>query len=219
VALTLYDKFFSRWAMPFGFEDYLLDRNPMRKFEEMLRKSRCDGMSSPNACYKSAAFSYMETNDNAESAIKEWRVATVRACMLLDRNSTEYAIEISRQIWTETLHQFCHRKAYSKRDAARTDLDNLCKRAADLAILFRGSTIEYEWEQDTSHLGSLEVIPKDHEIVGTKGPMPNEESGFEIAFIVFGGVVRGDKGTGLLENGRIRLSKTQVVIRSRKSES
>jgi hypothetical protein len=57
------------------------------------------------------------------------------------------------------------------------------------------------------------VNPKDHEIIGTKGPNPNEDSEFEIAYTVFGGVVRGDKSTGLLENGKIRLSKSQVVIR------
>jgi hypothetical protein len=52
VALALHNKFFSREAMPFGYEDQLLDKNPMRMFEETLRKSRCDGMLNPSACYR-----------------------------------------------------------------------------------------------------------------------------------------------------------------------
>jgi hypothetical protein len=44
VAMALYDKFFSREAMPFGFNDHLLDKNTLRSFEETLRQSHCDGM-------------------------------------------------------------------------------------------------------------------------------------------------------------------------------
>jgi hypothetical protein len=155
----------------------------------------------------------METNCNTESVVKEWRVATVKACKLLNRKLTSYAFEMSNDIWDQVLYLYCHHPKNSpKRLKAHEDLDKLCEKAAELAILFRGSTIEYEWEQDTSLLKSLEVIPRDHEIVGTKGPKPNEETAFEIAFIVFGGVTRGDKITGLLENGRMRLSKAQVVI-------
>lgn len=51
VALALYNKFFSAEAMPFGFEDHLLHKNPMRNFEKTLKESRCDGTSSPRACY------------------------------------------------------------------------------------------------------------------------------------------------------------------------
>jgi hypothetical protein len=171
-----------------------------------------------NTQQRAATIKYLETNCTTDSAIREWRLATVKVCKLLEEDLDEYAGVISDQIWIETLHQFHHvRNGFQKRDkAARKDLDNLCRKAADIAILFRGSNIEYEWEQDKTRLKSLEVVPKDHEIVGTKGPRPNEESNFEIAYIVFGGVVRGDKNTGLLENGRVRLSKTQVVIREPK---
>lgn len=152
----------------------------------------------------------METNYvyNAESAIKEWRVATVKACKLLNRSPNDYAFTISNQIWNETLRHYFDG---SKRETARRELDGLCQKAAELAILFRGSTIEYEWEQDINRLESFDINLKDHEIIQTRGPSPDEE-GIEISFIVFGGVVRGDKSTGLLENGRSRLSKSQVVI-------
>ncbi|KAH6662560.1 hypothetical protein B0J14DRAFT_685510 [Halenospora varia] len=197
VASALHEEFFSREAMPFGYGDRLLEKNPLRKFEQTLRESPCD-----------------------DSAIKEWRLATVKVCKLLDQDLDEYSVAISDQIWSKRLHHYHHvRNSFQKRDkliAARKDLDSLCRKAADIAILFRGSNIEYEWEQDRTSLKSLEVLPKDHEIIGTKGPRPTEESNFEIAYIVFGGVVRGDKSTGLLENGRVRLSKTQVVIREPK---
>lgn len=185
VAMALYNKFFSREAMPFGFNDHLLDKNTLRSFEETLRQSHCD-----------------------ESAIKEWRVATVKACKLLNRSPNDYAFTISNQIWNETLRHYFDG---SKRETARRELDGLCQKAAELAILFRGSTIEYEWEQDINRLESFDINLKDHEIIQTRGPSPDEE-GIEISFIVFGGVVRGDKSTGLLENGRSRLSKSQVVI-------
>jgi len=192
VAVALYKKFFSREAMPFGFNDHLLDKNPMRLFEESLRRSRCD-----------------------ESAIKEWRVATVKACKLLNDDLRDYAIAISNQIWTETVRQYFSTSALSynssKREMAHRELDSLCQKAAELAILFRGSTIEYEWEQDLETLESFDVIPKDHEIIGTLNPKA-DEANIEISFIVFGGVVRGDKSTGLLVNGRTRLSKSHVVI-------
>jgi hypothetical protein len=184
VAVALYNKFFSREAMPFGFNDHL-DKNTLRSFEETLRQSHCD-----------------------ESAIKEWRIATVKACKLLNRSLSEYAFIISNQIWNKTLRPYFDG---SKPEVARRELDGLCQKAAELAILFRGSTIEYEWEQDINRLESFDINLKDHDIIQTRGPSPDEE-GIEISFIVFGGVVRGDKSTGLLENGRTRLSKSQVVI-------
>ena len=123
---------------------------------------------------------------------------------------------MSDQIWSDTVRQYFNAASSlygsSRREkTARRELDSLCQKAAELAILFRGSTIEYEWEQDLDSLGSLDVIPKDHEIVGTMGPRP-DEADIGIGFIVFGGVVRGDKSTGLLVNGRTRLSKSHVVI-------
>lgn len=44
VAMALYDKFFSQEAMPFGFDDQLFDKSPLRSFEKTLRKNHCDGM-------------------------------------------------------------------------------------------------------------------------------------------------------------------------------
>lgn len=44
VALALYDAIFARKNMPFGHDDWMLDNNPIRIFEDKLRKSRCDGM-------------------------------------------------------------------------------------------------------------------------------------------------------------------------------
>jgi hypothetical protein len=44
VARALHAKFFSRDAMPFGFEDEKLGSSPMRRVENLLRITRCDGM-------------------------------------------------------------------------------------------------------------------------------------------------------------------------------
>jgi len=148
-----------------------------------------------------------------ESAIKEWRVATVKVCKLLNDDLLDYANVVSSQIWSETVKPYFMGSLYSssRRETAQRELECLCQKAAELAILFRGSTIEYEWEQDISSLKSADVIPKDHDIIGTMGPKA-DGADIEIGFIVFGGVVRGDKNTGLLVNGRTRLSKSHVVI-------
>ena len=87
--------------------------------------------------------------------------------------------------------------------------------AAELALLLRRSTIEYRWEQDEALLPSLDVDPDDVDIIGTNSPDPDSEDDLEVAFIVFGGVVRGEKGTGLLSNGKVRISTSQVVARKR----
>jgi hypothetical protein len=127
-----------------------------------------------------------------------------------------YSNNIASDIWKESLHRYVrHARCSLKRENARSDLEKLCKKAADLAIMFRASSIEYQWEQDVSLLQGLDVVPNEHEIVGTEGPDPSQDKNIEISMIIFGGVVRGEKSTGLLANGRTRLSLTQVVVRRR----
>lgn len=60
--------------------------------------------------------------------------------------------------------------------------------------------------------GASEVNKKDHDIIATWGPDPDKNDEFGLGCVVFGGVVRGDKATGLLANARVRLLKNQVVI-------
>lgn len=143
----------------------------------------------------------------------------MKACKLLNSETADYAGTISERIWADELRRYHISNSLLKRDTdARKALTALCHKAADLALLFGSSNIEYKWEMDPACLpASRDFLPKDHEIVGTKGPDPNVDSDFVVAFIVFGGIVRGEKTSGLLENGRIRLSKTQVVIQHLKS--
>lgn len=63
-------------------------------------------------------------------------------------------------------------------------------------------------------LRSREVLDE-HEVVGAEGPEPSGPEEAEVAFVVFGCVVRGEKGSGLLANGRTRLCSAQVVVRRR----
>lgn len=83
--------------------------------------------------------------------------------------------------------------------------------AARLAIYLHGLPVEYDWEQLTWARGS-EVNKKDHDIIATWDPDPDKNDEFGLGCVVFGGVVRGDKATGLLANARVRLLKNQVVI-------
>ncbi|KAK1831183.1 hypothetical protein QBC39DRAFT_408467 [Podospora conica] len=85
----------------------------------------------------------------------------------------------------------------------------LFRDAARLAIYLQGLRVEYEWEQVTRAQGS-EVNKKYDDIIGTCGPAPAMDS--KLGFVVFGGVVRGDKTSGLLADARVRLLKNQIVI-------
>jgi len=87
----------------------------------------------------------------------------------------------------------------------------LFRSAAHLAIYLQGLRVEYKWEQ-VNRLQNTPTTTRDDEIIGTFGQNPMENHGHELAFVVFGGVVRGDKVTGLLANGNVRLLKNHVVI-------
>lgn len=58
----------------------------------------------------------------------------------------------------------------------------------------------------------IKVSKRYGDIIGTCGPDPDKNNEYGLAFVVFGGVVRGDKASGLLANARVRLLKNQVVI-------
>src|SRR6266540_3563609 len=151
---------------------------------------------------------------NIESVVREWRIATVKACKYLNEDYTPYANVISSTWWKESVTKNFVHTTKNQIQAAYQDLTRICKQAAELAILFSGSSFEYEWEQDEKNLEGLAVVSKDHIIIGTEGPQPDEDN--QIACDVFGGIVRGDKSTGLLENGRYRVPLSYVVIKDRK---
>lgn len=90
--------------------------------------------------------------------------------------------------------------------------------AARLAIYLQSLPVEYEWEQVSREQAGREqdikVSKRYDDIIGTCGPDPDKNNEYGLAFVVFGGVVRGDKASGLLANARVRLLKikNQVVI-------
>lgn len=87
----------------------------------------------------------------------------------------------------------------------------LFQNAAGLAIYLAGLPVQCEWEQVSWKKGS-QVSKKDNDIIGTCGPDPAKNDQYGLGFVVFGGVVRGDRATGLLADARVRLLKNQVVI-------
>lgn len=104
----------------------------------------------------------------------------------------------------------------SNLDAVTNAALALFQGAARVAIYLQGLRFEYECEQVNRSQGRA-VSSKDDEIIGASGADPARESGYELDFVVFGGLVRGDKASGLLANTRVRLLKNQIVIKKRES--
>lgn len=132
------------------------------------------------------------------------------AKMLAAGHQALYPIKMTDQIWEQIRVNCHHSRDTPERDRANRDLQTLCNKAFEIALLLRETKIEYEWDQDIERLPSLATNHNDHEILGTTGPTTDEPH--EIHRIVFGGVIRGDRATGRLKDGRTRLFPTCVVI-------
>jgi hypothetical protein len=206
VANCLDRHFFDANAMLFGNEDST--NSPFRRFEMDLHAASING----EFTFQKNMLLDMSLKLDKEDEMKEWRVRTVRAAKLLTAGRrARYPREVATAI-CGILAPMCHhsRSAQEDREMARQDLQKLCENAYRVALLLRGTRSEYKWEQDRDVLPSLIVNKKDHEVLGTEGPDINARH--EISRIVFGGVIRGDRITGRLSDGRTRITQTSVVI-------
>jgi hypothetical protein len=153
----------------------------------------------------------VSTDSEIDDELVEWRASSVRmAKMLAAGHQARYAIKMTDQIWNHIRTNCRYSRDSPERDRAGRDLQNLCNKAFEIALLLRETKIEYEWDQDIERLTSLATNHNDHDILGTTGPTIDEPH--EIHRIVFGGVIRGDRATGRLKDGRTRLFQTCVVI-------
>ena len=144
--------------------------------------------------------------------MKEWRVRTAQAAKAFKFSKRSQRTLKMADLLSKVLVQYCHHGRYAtkERDKASFDIREICEAANDLALLFRCNKTEYQWEQKLELLPSLDT--KELEILGTEGPDLNQPH--QVSRIVFGGVVRGDRTTGLLKDGQTRISKTSVLIGS-----
>lgn len=153
----------------------------------------------------------MSTDSQIDDELVEWRASSVRmAKMLAAGHQARYPIEIADRI-REQIRACCHHSHDTpERDRATRDLETLCSKAFEIALSLRETKVEYEWDQDIERLPSHATNHNDHEILGTTGPTTDEPH--KIYRIVFGGVIRGDRATGRLKDGRTRLFPTCVVV-------
>jgi hypothetical protein len=121
-----------------------------------------------------------------------------------------YPIQMADYIWDQIKPWCHHSRDTPERDRALIDLNTLCNSAFEIALILRETKIEYEWDQDIDLLPSRATNHSQHVILGTTGPATNEPH--QIHSIVFGGVIRGDRTTGRLKDGRTRLFPTDVLI-------
>jgi len=160
-----------------------------------------------------------------DAILREWRIASVKACHALNPTDdmTEFVSGRAHCIWMNredrgkhsfALRDYCIHRDKQNHEQAFADLEEVCGKAASLALLFRSSSFEYEWEQPYTCLKQLHVSTTGHEIIGTTGVDPSRcpDAEYQIHCIVFGGVVRGNRTTGLLRDGKARITKSLIVI-------
>lgn len=139
---------------------------------------------------------------NTENELREWRAMTVKLTRKIAPDQDGYPRVEADRIWNQHLGKY---------GAAKTktpgDFIQICKTAYHLALLFRSSRVDYEWQQviNPSHLPS-----QDLDILGTLGP--SQKQPFIATDIVFGGVVRGNRDTGKLRDGATTILPHSVVI-------
>lgn len=113
-------------------------------------------------------------------------------------------------MWRTVLQQYsAHFVSGKKRiplNQTPEELIELCKTAYNIGLLFRSSRIEYRWMQ----MPDSDVSPHDAEVLGTTGVLQSEEH--RVDRIIFGGVIRGNRNTGKLEDGSTPLLRAGVVI-------
>ncbi|KAK0749804.1 hypothetical protein B0T18DRAFT_389335 [Schizothecium vesticola] len=159
----------------------------------------------------------LRENGCPESLISARRTANIKACTSLSsfrEHLYDFALEKCKAFW----HGRCSSWTPPPPSDDSPELQifgntakALFRRAARLAIYLQTLRVEYKWEQ-VNRLQSTPITRRDDEIVGAFGRNPTENQSPELAFVVFGGVVRGDKITGLLANGNVRLLKSHIVI-------
>lgn len=147
----------------------------------------------------------------------ERRIANFKACTStrdFDKLLNDLAFNNCKSFWLNHCVKWRPDVEQSNTDAVTDAALAMFKSAARLAIYLQGMRFEYEWEQVNRPQGPA-VSSKDDEIIGTSGADPAKETEYELGLVVFGGLVRGDKASGLLANARIRLLKNQIVIKKR----
>ena len=150
----------------------------------------------------------MLTDSEIDDELVEWRASSVRMIKILAAgHQADYPIRIAKKIWKQI--QFLSSRDTPK-DRAIRDLETLCNKAFEIALLLRETKMEYEWDQDIQRLPSHVTNHNDYHILGTTGPAMDKPH--QIYRIVFGGVIRGDRKTGRLKDGRTRLFPTCVLI-------
>ncbi|KAH0562068.1 hypothetical protein GP486_003229 [Trichoglossum hirsutum] len=189
VARTLYEKFFSPGSLSFGVGGNMEEL--LKEFERALQNS---------------------TSIKAEDAI-EWRARTAQAAKALNLPGWSSRVHNIAKDVTRDFVQYYSQSRYAVKENSRAfrDVEEICEMASDLALMFRCNKIEYLWEQMPTEPTPPNV--NDIELLGTDGPDLSQPH--RIVRIVFGGVVRGDRETGRLKDGKTRISKSGVLIGSR----
>jgi hypothetical protein len=97
-----------------------------------------------------------------------------------------------------------YRSKERKSRVAFKDFLEICWQAYELALLFRSSTVEYEWQQYEN------ALEDDVEILGTEGNSISKA--YRVGWTVFGGVYRGDWTTGKLATNAVMVLQPSVII-------
>ncbi|OAA63622.1 hypothetical protein SPI_03785 [Niveomyces insectorum RCEF 264] len=196
VASALYARLFSEDAPYFGISpasSCIQFDSGLREFEMQLKTLGCN-----------------------DDELRNWRVATLRLSAKLvfpSENDEDTLDSLASDILANDLGVDSIQGPWGA--AALTELAQVCAVAYELAAKFRASNIEYKWEQGTAPPASALPGDKAFEVVGIEGSenINERHQPFAATCIVFGGVIRGDRTTGTLRDGTIRLTPSSVVKR------
>ncbi|OAP57351.1 hypothetical protein AYL99_08089 [Fonsecaea erecta] len=125
-------------------------------------------------------YNFLRSHQQTEGLV-EWRNKSINIIKsMTNPNRYRYSDDCATRIW-DKIEGYCHHAKTDKtdREQAWQDLISICRAAYDVALLFRETKIEYQWEQDKDLLPTLATNPDDHEIVATIGPDPSENHEIE----------------------------------------
>ncbi|KAI3344008.1 hypothetical protein F4824DRAFT_494262 [Ustulina deusta] len=211
VADELYLRFFDPTTALFGHSDTMNDYVFRRRQRDSGSKRQADLRLSSYQMVERVFISAVKSGIMTDDEAKDWRIMTVNLARKAANEQVKYPTAQAENVWKHVLQRYSAHFASGKKKShlnqTPEELIELCKTAYNIALLFRSSRIEYRWMQMDDN---ADVSPREAEVLGTTGVLQSEPH--RVARIIFGGVIRGNRNTGKLEDGLTPLLRTGVVI-------
>lgn len=201
IACNLYETFFS--SPMFGLANSTMEKY-MKIFEEQLQECTTSMM---NFFFLLYDMCVLIGSPVSPAQVAEWRVCTIRASRhLVTYNTLPHLVTNTAEFLYETLGPMITR---ANRAKVIDDMNEICKKAFQTALLFRTTIIKYTWEfvarERVVNGSTMEVI----------GELSNKSNDV-VVFTVFGGIFKYPKtdadGSDSVDGRPVILRKVDVVV-------